>query len=241
MNMNSFEGKRILALVRDGDYAHAGEEEAIERAFRSIPKVPQRWMLDVGCGRGGTANYLRRHGWGHLEGIDRDGESIEYARATYPEVGFHVCDVLDIARIVTRTFDVIYMLNAFYAFDRQPEALAELRKVANPGAQLVIFDYTVGANAGDMPNPMMPHAIRLSEIAAMLRDAGWEPDAREDLNAEYTRWYAEFVNRIQSKRGEIEKVGGADWYNFVFSMYSGLHGVIASGGLGGAIVRARAA
>ena len=26
MNMNSFEGKRILALIRDGDYAHAGEE-----------------------------------------------------------------------------------------------------------------------------------------------------------------------------------------------------------------------
>jgi hypothetical protein len=35
--MNSFEGKRILALIRDGDYAHAGEEEAIERSFRSIP------------------------------------------------------------------------------------------------------------------------------------------------------------------------------------------------------------
>jgi hypothetical protein len=87
---------------------------------------------------------------------------------------------------------------------------------------------------------MMPHAIRLSEIAAMLRDAGWEPDAVEDLNAEYERWYAEFVQRIQLKRAEIEKIGGADWYDFVLSMYSGLHGVIASGGLGGAIVHARA-
>jgi len=24
--MNSFEGMRVLSLVRDGDYAHAGEE-----------------------------------------------------------------------------------------------------------------------------------------------------------------------------------------------------------------------
>jgi SAM-dependent methyltransferase len=241
MTMNSFEGKRILALVRDGDYAHAGEEEAIERSFRSIPKDSERWMLDVGCGRGGSADYLRRHGWGHVEGIDRDAESIEYARAKYPDVGFHVCDVLDVPRTVTRTFDVIYMLNAFCAFDRQRDALAGLRKVAKPNAQLVIFDYSVGAKAGDTPNPMMPHAIRLSEIAAMLRETGWEPGAIEDLNAEYTRWYAEFVNRIQSKHGEIEKVGGADWYNFVFSMYSGLHGVIASGSLGGALVHARAA
>jgi SAM-dependent methyltransferase len=241
MNMNSFEGKRILALVREGDYAHAGEEEAIEHSFRSVPKSSENWILDVGCGRGGSAEYLRRHGWGHVEGIDRDSDSIEYAQTTYPEIGFHVCDVLDIARTVTRTFDVIYMLNAFYAFDRQREALAELRKVARPSAQLVIFDYTVGANAGDTPNPMMPHAVRLSEIAAMLRDAGWAaPDAVEDLNAEYERWYAEFVRRIHLKRAEIEKIGGADRYDFVLSMYSGLQGVIAQGGIGGAIVHARA-
>ena len=42
MNMNSFEGKRILALIREGYYAHAGEEEAFERSFRSIPKNADR-------------------------------------------------------------------------------------------------------------------------------------------------------------------------------------------------------
>jgi SAM-dependent methyltransferase len=241
MNMNSFEGKRILALIREGDYAHAGEEEAIERAFRSIPKDADRWLLDVGCGRGGSADYLRRNGWGHVEGIDRDAESIKYARGTYPKVGFHVCDVIDVPRTVARTFDVIYMLNAFFAFDRQRDALAELRKVAKPGAQLVIFDYTVGAKAGDptKPNPMMPHAIRLSEIGGMLREAGWEPGIVEDLNADYARWYATFVERIRLKQGEIEKIGGADSYSFVLSMYSGLHSVIVQSELGGAIVHAR--
>ena len=240
MNMNSFEGKRILALIREGDYAHAGEEEAIERTFRSIAKNPEQRLLDVGCGRGGSADYVRRSGWGHVEAIDRDAESIEYARATYPEVGFHVCDVLDVPRTVTREFDVIYMLNAFYAFDRQREALAELRKVAQPGAPLVIFDYTVGPKSGDAPNPMMPHAIRLPEIGATLREAGWEPGVVEDLNADYARWYAAFVERVQLKRAEIEKIGGADAYNSVLSMYSGLHGVIRRGELGGAIVHARA-
>ena len=240
INMNSFEGKRILALVRDGDYAHAGEEEAIERVFRAVPKDANRWLLDVGCGRGGSAEYLRRRGWGHVEGNDRDVESIEYARATYPEVGFHACDVLDVPRAITRAFDVIYMLNAFYAFDRQADALAGLRKVAKPGARLVIFDYTLGAKAGDTPNPMMPGAIRLSAIALTLREAGWAPGVVEDLSADYARWYAKFVERIQLKRAEIEKIGGAESYDFVLSMYSGLHGVIANGGLGGAIVHGRA-
>jgi ubiquinone/menaquinone biosynthesis C-methylase UbiE len=245
MNMNSFEGKRILALIRDGDYAHAGEEEAIERSFHSIPKNFEHWLLDVGCGRGGSAEYLRRHGWGHVEGIDREHDSIEYARATYPDVNFHVCDVLEIPRTVTRDFDIIYMLNAFYAFAHQRDALVALRKVARPGAQLVIFDYTLGASATEESlkvdgRMLIPHAIRLSEIAPMLREAGWAPGPVEDLSADYTRWYATFVERIRHKRDEIEEIGGLEWYNFVLAMYSGLHGVIAQRILGGAIVHARA-
>jgi ubiquinone/menaquinone biosynthesis C-methylase UbiE len=245
MNMNSFEGKRILALIRDGDYAHAGEEEAIERAFSSVPKNADAWLLDVGCGRGGSAEYLRRHGWGQVEGIDRDVESIGYARATYPDINFHVCDVLDVPRTVTRSFDIIYMLNAFYAFARQRDALAGLRKVATPAAQLVIFDYAIGAAANEESlkvdgRMLIPHAIRVSEIASILRDAGWEPGLVQDLSADYTRWYAALVERIRDKRAEIEKIGGAEWYDFVLAMYSGLHGAIAQGILGGALVHARA-
>ena len=245
MNMNSFEGKRILALIRDGDYAHAGEEEAIERAFRGIAKSPGGWILDVGCGRGGSAEFLRRHGWGSLVGIDRDHESIEYAKATYPGCEFHACDVLHVPASVRREFDVIYMLNAFYAFADQRGALAALRKVAKHGARLVIFDYAIGkpSNEGELSvegQVFIPHPIQLSAIGEMLRDAAWEPGAIEDLSREYTRWYSVFVERIRRKRDEIEKVGGAEWYSFVLAMYSGLHDLIASGTLGGALVHATA-
>jgi SAM-dependent methyltransferase len=241
MNMNSFEGKRILALIRDGDYAHAGEEEAIERALRSVAKDPRSWMLDVGCGRGGSTEYLRRHGWGSLVGIDRDNDSIEYAKATYPEVEFHTCDVLDVSATVTREFDVVYMLNAFYAFADQRGALTALRKVAKHGARLVIFDYAIGGSPNETDlsvegQVFIPHPIQLAGIGELLRESGWEPGAVGDLSADYTRWYAAFVERIRRKQDEIEKIGGAEWYRFVLSMYSGLHDVIASGKLGGAIV-----
>ena len=74
----------------------------------------------------------------------------------------------------------------------------------------------------------------------MLSDAGWEPGVVEDLSADYARWYATVRRSDSAKRAEIENIGGADSYDFVLSMYSGLHGVIAHGGLGGAIVHARA-
>ena len=141
---------------------------------------------------------------------------------------------------VKREFNVIYMLNAFYAFADQRDALVALRRVAKSRARLVIFDYAIGADAdlSVQGQVFIPHPIRLSGIATMLREAGWEPGAVEDLSADYTRWYATFVERIQRKRDEIEKIGGAEWYSFVLSMYSGLRDVIASGTLGGAIVHA---
>ena len=52
--MNSPEGKQILALVRKGDFAHPGEE-AIDICFSSLEKDPSREVIDIGCGRGGTA------------------------------------------------------------------------------------------------------------------------------------------------------------------------------------------
>jgi hypothetical protein len=54
-DMNSFLGKQVLSLVRDGDFAHAGEREAIELAMGSVPKDAGQHVLDAGCGRGGTA------------------------------------------------------------------------------------------------------------------------------------------------------------------------------------------
>jgi trans-aconitate methyltransferase len=104
--MNSFEGMRVLSLVRDGDYAHAGEEEAIELAMKPIAKRADQVIVDAGCGRGGTANYLCENGWGTVVGFDIEPASIETARKAYPAVEFHVCDVSDVDRTIRVKADV---------------------------------------------------------------------------------------------------------------------------------------
>ena len=70
MKMQHFVGKQMLAMMRKGDYAHAGEEEAIDLVMNKIPKDNTRLILDVGCGLGGTAKYIQDHGWGKVTGID---------------------------------------------------------------------------------------------------------------------------------------------------------------------------
>ena len=37
MRLNSYQGKRLLALARGADYAHAGEAEAIDLVWSGLP------------------------------------------------------------------------------------------------------------------------------------------------------------------------------------------------------------
>src|ERR1700676_4808823 len=105
MQMNSFTGKQLLALIRESDYAHAGEEEAIEITLRNYPRRRDQLLLDIGCGRGGTANYVQGNGWGRVAGIDAEPDSIMRARRVYPAIEFHACDVVDAASVLGRKFD----------------------------------------------------------------------------------------------------------------------------------------
>jgi SAM-dependent methyltransferase len=201
-------------------------------------------LLDVGCGRGGTAKYVQDHGWGTVVGLDVEPDSITRARQVYPGIEFHACDVIHASSVIGRKPDLIYLFNSFYAFGDQPQALAVLAQLAKPSGQLILFDYT--DRGGYHRNPLMcdgepfiPHTVRLSAIGDTLHRAGWQLTEVEVLTSAYERWYDSLLRRMDGKRAQIVDIVGTEGFYFVRGMYAGLLGAIQSGGLGGAIVRAR--
>ncbi len=244
--MNSFAGKRLLALVRDGDYAHAGEEEAIDRVFGDLPKRSDRWLLDVGCGRGGTADYLRKRGWGQVVGIDRDGDSLAYARARYPGVEWVEGDVCAAPRYLSRKFIQIYLLNVYYALEAQRDALLALRQVAEEGTELRIFDYLDRGGFAEDPlevggERIVPHPVVTERVSRDLATTGWRLLSMEPLSEEYRRWYAALARRIEERAPEIVARGGEEALDYLCTVYRGILGKIEEGLLGGVLVRAAAA
>ncbi len=78
--------KQLLASVRQGDYAHPGEEAAINLVLKYMMKSPDQLLLDVGCGLGGTARYIKDYGYGIPFGIDIDKTAITYAKQKYSDI-----------------------------------------------------------------------------------------------------------------------------------------------------------
>jgi len=248
MRMNSAPGKEILSLVREGDYAHPGEENAIDLAFASLPADPSRQVLDIGCGRGGTADYVRRHGWGSVTGIDIDAETLASARELYPEVSFAVADAGRISELWQSRFDLIYLFNAFYAFPDQPRALREMHVAAKPGATLMIFDYTgrdgSPHDSGNANNrtpfthqgwtPLHP-----DHFPDDLLQAGWQLNLTVNFSVHYTQWYKNLCRRILAKRDQIISGYGQEWFDYVQTTYQELLDSMEKGAIGGAAYWAR--
>jgi len=236
MEMNSPIGKKILALVREADYAHAGEAEAINIVFKDIPKDTDRFLLDVGCGRGGTAQYVQRGGWGRVLGIDTDSDSITYAKKTYPDVEFIVCDAMNLGRDLSRQFDIIYLFNVLYVLSNHRGALEQLRKLSPESGRLVIFDYLLKPQ-GRKNFPFKEwNPLDLSIIQSLFPATGWRIVKTDDISELYKKWYKKLVSRIETSSEKIIALAGEEWLDFVRSFYQGILSAIEKNLLGGAIV-----
>ena len=244
--MNNATGKRLLALVRDADYAHPGEEEANHLLFAGMTADPRRRVLDAGCGGAGTAAWVRARGYGTVTGIELDAATARLARERHPEVTVVHGDLQRAGNTLAGPFDLIYSMTAIYAVPNHPAAFRELGALAAPGAELRLLEYAdphgrfaaeTRGNAGwGWWNPLAPR-----ELPDILAAAGWTAVETRDLHPEFVRWYQDLCGRIPAKRPAIVREFGIDWYEFVAREYADLLDLVRDGTLGGVLVRARAA
>ncbi|MES1951870.1 type 11 methyltransferase [Salinisphaera sp. S4-8] len=119
-------------------YIEATTRETIAR----LPLRAEDRLLDIGCGTGALLHRLAAtHSAGYLAGVDPVAHMLEAARHKLsPAVELHQgwAEQLPFA---DSQFDTVVSCNMFHFIGRPVEALGEIRRVLQPGGQLVITDW----------------------------------------------------------------------------------------------------
>lgn len=97
-------------------------------------------LLDVGCGLGGTTQYLARYfPVDSVYGINVSDYQIEQCRARVPDAQFEVMPAENM-RFPDAMFDAIASVEAALHFKGRREFLNEARRVLKPGGEIVVAD-----------------------------------------------------------------------------------------------------
>ncbi|AUR52798.1 class I SAM-dependent methyltransferase [Aquella oligotrophica] len=238
---NNYQGKLLLAEVRDNqDFAHPGEEEAIELLLKQLSFRSYSTILEAGAGLGATldimAKSLRCH---EVVGTDIDSTSVSHARSKYPNYKWICCDTQSLSHHVTTGYDLIYLFNAFYCIPDQKKALLEINKLLKFSGVLAISDYY------DRRTSISQHFLN-PFATAMFKPLGVKiiSDIKQqfnvlkelDISDYYAQWYSQFLKKMLDKRPIIIKKFGTKLFDEFFNKYDLMLEDILSKKLGGIII-----
>jgi SAM-dependent methyltransferase len=241
-----YKGKKILAFLRNGDYAHAGEEEAIHLVMDKFGKSKSREILDAACGLGGTAYYIQKNGWGKVTGFDIEKASINYAKGKYPDVDFHVSDACKIGELFQNKFDLICLFGSFLCFRNQKASLSSLNITAKNGATIAISDY-LNLSEKNESNPIYRDdsaqypfiPVDLKNIEQLLKSTGWQLQETINLTEKFELWYTKLISKIHAQKNAIKKNFGEDAYENACRRYDEILNAIIKKEIGGVLIYAK--
>ena len=185
--------RRVVYFFRTG-YMHTGErvnpdfpDANFQNHFKVYKFLEQfakdNDVLDVGCGTGYGAAYLRTAAKSVI-GIDLSKSAIRFARKRYPETQTLVMDAHSL-QLQPQSVDLVVSTENFEHLRDQEKSLQELIRVLRPGG--MCFIATPNRQLSRGTNPYHTHEFTASELEVLLSRYFAEvevwPSMLQDLDA----------------------------------------------------------
>jgi ubiquinone/menaquinone biosynthesis C-methylase UbiE len=133
-------GRLWGARSRDWAEVQEGQLRAVyEAVFSRVGLAQGATYCDVGCGAGMATQIAALRG-AHVSGLDASESLLSIARARVPEGDFRLGEMEELP-YPGGTFDLVTGFNAFQYAASPAVALAEAKRVARPGGQVVVVTW----------------------------------------------------------------------------------------------------
>lgn len=133
-------------------------------------------ILDVGCATGRLLERLAEAGATHLCGADLAPRILGVASEKLSRIGaavdLRVADAEDRLPWDDGLFDIVTLVGVLHHFFRPGDALAEIRRVLNPGGRLLVIDPSIfpALAPADQRDPSVGPARRRLPVLLACRD-----------------------------------------------------------------------
>lgn len=127
-------------------------------------------VLEVACGRGGGAAFIKRHsGAGSVVGVDLSSRAVELCRTRHelPGLTFREGDAEELS-LDDASFDAVVNIEAGFCFPSRDRFYAEVYRVLRPGGHFLYAD--------------IERSEKVPSLDAGLCDAGFEILRRDVIN-----------------------------------------------------------
>jgi SAM-dependent methyltransferase len=204
--------RRLLTIVRGGDFAHPGETQAIdfmiEKVILHAPWVTEGKALSLGCGFGGTEDYIqKKFNVHHIEGLDIDSQALAYIKQTYQDILTTEGDMKCLDQLYEHDeFSFVYSFSSFYAVDNHSDVLEKIHTVLKDDGILMLFDYSVPfcsheLEIRDFAGKVM-YPIAQNTIDEQLQIHGFHMVEKIDLSIQFCAWYDVFLEKLVERQEE---------------------------------------
>ena len=146
-------------------------------------------ILDVGCGTGELLFQLQGHTQAALAGLDLSDRMVDVARRKLKQsADLRQGDSESLPWSSSR-FDLVCCTLSFHHYPNPGQALAEMRRVLQPGGALLLADITMPTPARQLTNLILPllstgdrHFYSQTEIFGLLTQTGFKAPAWHQID-----------------------------------------------------------
>jgi len=119
------------------------QENLIEKLVQHLKLNPQKKILDVGCGMGGSSLYLAKNHNAIVTGITLSKRQVSIAMQqsqaeNIPNVTFQIDDALTLSQFANNSFDIVWSLESCEQFYDKNAFITQAFRVLKPGGQLML-------------------------------------------------------------------------------------------------------